>query len=229
MRKSFAVSLVCIDTNFRRIFWTVANISHDELYPVFTCDHQFLQCHDTRVHLPSPWPFAFFNVRHLFFSHWLFFSASLIASSLIYTPSSSKSLIAVQLYGEHRFMEKPLTTTRENIRSLLSINYQSTDTLEQCANFGAILCPKKICLQINHTAVICLSVDTIIAARDQSMIAISDSSLESAEKISASGKDSKNSRIRSIGFGILIALLAGFVAKVGSHRSEMLTIFSLLV
>ena len=60
---SFAFSLDYVDANFQRLFWTASNISQHELYPVFTCDQQFQQCHDTSVRLPMPWPFAFFNVR----------------------------------------------------------------------------------------------------------------------------------------------------------------------
>jgi hypothetical protein len=54
--------LYALDAAFKRIFWTAIHITNDELFPVYTCDGEFKQCHDTSIRLPSSWPFAFFDV-----------------------------------------------------------------------------------------------------------------------------------------------------------------------
>ncbi|CAF0778249.1 unnamed protein product [Rotaria sp. Silwood1] len=136
------------DASFKRIFWTVAGINNNNEFPVYTCDGEFKRCHDTSIRLPFAWPFTFLN------------------DGLLYSSSSLKSLDMIQLYGNDRFSNYFITSTRENIRSFLLIDYQSIALVNLCMNYSTIRCKNKVCLQINSTEINCLSIDENIITKE---------------------------------------------------------------
>ncbi|CAF1467039.1 unnamed protein product [Adineta steineri] len=129
------------DAAFKRFFWTANNNNSNELFPVFTCNGQFKQCHDTSIRLPSASLFTFFN------------------DGLLYISPTRKSLDFIQVYGEYRFFGHSIASTHDQIRSFVFIDYQQIEGSDLCRKYSKNRCKNQPCLQINSTKINCLSTD----------------------------------------------------------------------
>ncbi|CAF0807202.1 unnamed protein product [Rotaria sordida] len=207
------------DASFKRIFWTVTDVNNSSQFPVHTCDSEFKQCHDTSIRLPFAWPFAFFN------------------DGLLYSSSSLQSLDIIQLYGNNRFSNNFITSTREHIRSFLPIDNQPVASVNLCENYSKTRCENKLCLQINSTEINCLSIDENIITKQliTSTTSTTSSTIQSEtqsvtynDHITEAADQRKNYRYRPrntilfliIAFTILAAILAIFVKRCQASRNQ---------
>ncbi|CAF1522771.1 unnamed protein product [Adineta steineri] len=198
------------DAAFQRIFWTADNIDSNGLSPVFTCNGEFKQCHDTSIRIPSASLFAFFN------------------DGLLYIPSSKKSLDFIRIYGKNRFSGESITSTHDQIRSFVFIDNQQTEGSDLCMKYSTARCKNyQLCLQINSINMTCLSIDGSFLSKqattdiDNSMsqdalkLSVGDNSISPVESQQKTHRyrPSNAILIGIITLGILVTILAFFVKR----------------
>ena len=75
------------------------------------------------------------------------------------------------MYGRARFSEHFITSTRDDVRSLLVIDHHQGGSANLCAQYKSKRCGEQLCLQINATDISCLSVNqTFESQLDQSSV-----------------------------------------------------------
>lgn len=66
----------------------------------------------------------------------------------------------MQIYGKNRFADRVVTSTDEQIHTLLRLNDQSTPVNNLCMESASqTRCKNQLCLQVNATDIQCLSID----------------------------------------------------------------------
>lgn len=67
----------------------------------------------------------------------------------------------IQLYGQNRFQSKHLTSANENIREILAISHQNSQTIDPCNENGQEQCPNQICVPLNQKRFTCVTVEAL--------------------------------------------------------------------